>query len=55
MVVYLYLAGNSERPRIRYNTPFPTCVRGIVMLSNIVFYQLGLIALIWVFLMLYGL
>ena len=43
---------NAREP-VQY--PFPTCVRGIVMLSNIVFYQLGLIALIWVFLMLYGL
>src|SRR5215813_362970 len=28
-VVYLYPAGNSHRPPIRYNPPFTTCVRGL--------------------------
>src|SRR2546425_9638856 len=28
-VVYLQPAGNSDRPPIRYNTPFTTCVRGL--------------------------
>jgi hypothetical protein len=27
-VVYLYLAGNAERPPIRYNTPFPYLCEG---------------------------
>src|SRR5438876_2354969 len=29
LVVYLQPAGNSDRPPIRYNTPFTTCVRGL--------------------------
>src|SRR5207302_7803054 len=28
-VLYLYPAGNSDRPPIRYNPPFTTCVRGL--------------------------
>src|SRR5215813_12144209 len=28
-VVYLYPAGNSHRPPIRYNPPCTTCVRGL--------------------------
>ena len=28
-VVYLQPAGNSDRPPIRYNTPFTTYVRGL--------------------------
>src|SRR6266852_7924409 len=28
-VVYLQPAGNSDRPPIRYNAPFTTCVRGL--------------------------
>ena len=29
VVVYLQAAGNSDRPPIRYNPPFTTCVRGL--------------------------
>ena len=28
-VLYLYPAGHSDRPPIRYNPPFTTCVRGL--------------------------
>jgi hypothetical protein len=54
-VVYRQPAGNSSCPKTRYNAPFTTCVRGCAMVSHLVFYQRGLIALVWVFLMLYGL
>jgi Isochorismatase family len=33
-VVYLYPAGNSDRPPIRYNPPFPTGVRGLCHASQ---------------------
>src|SRR4030095_208341 len=51
-VVYSYLADNSHHPKTGYHAPLSTHVGGgNVMESPLVFSQLVLIALLWLFLM----
>src|SRR4030095_13622746 len=52
-VVSLQPAANSHYLKTRYNTPhFGTCMRGFAMVSPLFFYQLALIALVWLCLLL---
>ena len=52
-VVYTTAADNSLNPKTRYNVPLtPSSAGGIAMVPTLFFYQLGLVALVCVFLML---